>query len=113
MSLSKKDQDRLEAALSDRSTKEKLLDEIQAMRDAYNALLAKLDADHVDVGGASTEPRGVDHRKRRWKTRSRQPLPMRHDHPTGMGAQQAGRSGHDRTREAALPQLTACRRSPP
>ena len=55
MSLSKKDQDRLEAALSDRSTKEKLLDEIQAMRDAYNALLAKLDADHVDVGGASTD----------------------------------------------------------
>ena len=54
MSLSKKDQDRLEAALADRSTKEKLLDEIQAMRDAYNALLAKLDADHVDVGGAST-----------------------------------------------------------
>ena len=55
MSLSKKDQDRLEAALADRSTKEKLLDEIQAMRDAYNALLAKLDADHVDVGGASTD----------------------------------------------------------
>jgi hypothetical protein len=55
MSLSKKDQDRLEAALSDRTTKEKLLDEIQAMRDAYNALLAKLDADHVDVGGASTD----------------------------------------------------------
>ena len=25
------------------------------MRDAYNALLAKLDADHVDVGGASTD----------------------------------------------------------
>lgn len=45
MSLSKKEQDRLEVALADRATKEKLLDEIQAMRDAYNALLAKLDAD--------------------------------------------------------------------
>ena len=45
MSLSKKEQDRLEAALANRSVKEKLLDEIQVMRDAYNALLAKLDAD--------------------------------------------------------------------
>lgn len=45
MSLSKKEQDRLEAALADRAVKEKILDEIQAMRDAYNALLAKLDAD--------------------------------------------------------------------
>lgn len=55
MSLSKKDQDRLEAALADRATKEKLLDEMQLIRDAYNALLAKLDADHVDVGGADTD----------------------------------------------------------
>ena len=45
MSLSKKEQDRLEAALANRAVKEKLLDEIQVMRDAYNALLAKLDAD--------------------------------------------------------------------
>jgi hypothetical protein len=45
MSLSKREQDRLEAALADRAVKEKILDEIQAMRDAYNALLAKLDAD--------------------------------------------------------------------
>jgi hypothetical protein len=45
MSLSKREQDRLEAALADRAVKEKILDEIQAMRDAYNALLAKLDSD--------------------------------------------------------------------
>ena len=43
--MNKKEQDRLEAALANRSVKEKLLDEIQVMRDAYNALLAKLDAD--------------------------------------------------------------------
>lgn len=53
MSLSKKDQDRLEAALADRATKEALLNEMQAMRDAFNALLAKIDADSGDTGGDS------------------------------------------------------------
>lgn len=52
MSLSKRDQDRLEVALADRPAKEKLLDELQAMRDAYNALLAKMDA---DTGVADTD----------------------------------------------------------
>lgn len=45
MSFNKREQDRLEAALADRALKEKLLDEIQAMRDGLNTLLAKLDAD--------------------------------------------------------------------
>ena len=45
MSLSKGQQDRLEAALADRATKEALLDEMQAMRDAFNALLVKMDGD--------------------------------------------------------------------
>jgi len=53
MSLSKRDQDRLEAALTSRSAKEQLLDELQAMRDAFNALLAKIDADSADTGGDS------------------------------------------------------------
>lgn len=55
MSFTKKEQDRLEAALADRALKEKLLDEIQALRSAYNALLTKLDADFVDVANASTD----------------------------------------------------------
>jgi hypothetical protein len=45
MSFNKKEQDRLEAALANRALKEKLLDEFQAMRKAYNDLLAKLDSD--------------------------------------------------------------------
>lgn len=55
MSLTKQEQDRLEAALADRAVKEKLLDEIQAMRDAFNALLAKMDADFADVTNASVD----------------------------------------------------------
>lgn len=55
MSLSKKNQDHIEAALSHRGTKEALLDEMQAMRDAFNALLAKMDADFADVANASVD----------------------------------------------------------
>lgn len=45
MSLSKKQQDHLEVALANRDVKEAILNELQAMRDAYNALLAKLDVE--------------------------------------------------------------------
>ncbi len=55
MSLSKKEQDHLEVALANRAVKEKLLDEMQAMRDAFNALLAKMDADFADVANASVD----------------------------------------------------------
>lgn len=55
MSLSKKDQDHLEVALANRPVKEKILDELQAMRDAFNALLVKMDADFADVLNASVD----------------------------------------------------------
>lgn len=55
MSFTKKEQDRLEAALADRALKEKLLDEMEAMRAAFNALLAKMDLDFADVANASTD----------------------------------------------------------
>jgi hypothetical protein len=55
MSLSKKEQDHLEVALSNRAVKEKILDELQAMRDAFNALLAKMDLDFADVTNAETD----------------------------------------------------------
>lgn len=55
MSLSKRDQDALEVALANRAVKEKILDELQAMRDAFNALLAKMDADFADVTNASVD----------------------------------------------------------
>jgi len=45
MALTKKDQQHLEASLSENAVKEHVLDELQAMRDAFNALLAKLDTD--------------------------------------------------------------------
>ena len=45
MSFKKSDQSKLEIAFANRALKNKLLDEIQAMRAAYNALLTKLDSD--------------------------------------------------------------------
>lgn len=73
MALSKREQDALEAALANRAAKEKLLDELQAMRDAFNALLAKMDADFVDVLNASTDYEAIlsieDIRKDGKKTR--------------------------------------------
>ena len=59
MSLSKKEQDALEVALANRAVKEKVLDELQAMRDAFNALLAKMDADFADVVNASVDYESV------------------------------------------------------
>lgn len=45
MSFTKMQQDQLEAALANRALKEQLLNEIQLMRDNFNGVLAKLDAD--------------------------------------------------------------------
>ena len=55
MSLSKKAQLHLEAAMAHRASKEEILDELQAMRDAFNALLAKMDLDFADVTNASVD----------------------------------------------------------
>lgn len=55
MSFTKREQDDLEAALARRFVKEKLLDEMQAMRDAFNALLAKLDANAATVTNLDTD----------------------------------------------------------
>jgi hypothetical protein len=45
----------LEVALANRAVKEKILNEMQAMRDAFNALLVKMDADFADVSNADTD----------------------------------------------------------
>lgn len=53
MGFSKKELQKLEEALGNRVLKERFLDELQLLRDAFQALLAKLDADAAILGRSS------------------------------------------------------------